>query len=267
MLYRILLAVLATCAAPPAPSVDSLIEDLGSDKFEARQRAESNLFKIGDPALPKLEAAKSDKDLERKSRAKRIYHKIYSNLFAKLAEQTRNTTVSISFGEEKTGRWARTSGVIIYSNKDASYILTCSNLFEQPDKFTIWYKDQEYSYCHLVKMDAEAGLALIRIYLANLPTAKLATTTPKGKICQSGCGGDKKPVLKIGEHVQATNLTKAYHNIEVAHGDAGAGLFHLENYKDMRMLGVIWGKTNNDETQITPVSKIKEFLKDVKQVK
>jgi hypothetical protein len=52
--------------------VGDLIRDLGADEYSARERAESELRKLGDAAIPALREALEDKDPERALRAHRV---------------------------------------------------------------------------------------------------------------------------------------------------------------------------------------------------
>src|SRR5689334_3303005 len=52
--------------------VGDLIRDLGADEYSVRERAESDLRKMGDAAIPALREALEDKDPERALRAHRV---------------------------------------------------------------------------------------------------------------------------------------------------------------------------------------------------
>jgi hypothetical protein len=52
--------------------VDQWIRDLGADSYEAREKAEVQLRRIGQPALPALKKAVVDDDVERAQRARRL---------------------------------------------------------------------------------------------------------------------------------------------------------------------------------------------------
>jgi hypothetical protein len=62
--------------AVEAGEIDLLIEQLGSDKFAVREAAEKKLEKIGEPAVPALQKASRNSDLELRLRAVRIIETI-----------------------------------------------------------------------------------------------------------------------------------------------------------------------------------------------
>jgi hypothetical protein len=66
--------------APESPSVDEkirqLVEDLGADAYEVREKAQAALEKIGKPALEALRKALKGTDLEVSSRAEELIEKI-----------------------------------------------------------------------------------------------------------------------------------------------------------------------------------------------
>jgi hypothetical protein len=59
-------------AAVPGPEIDKLIEQLGSDQFEAREEASRKLLALGEAALPALEKARRAADAEVRRRADRL---------------------------------------------------------------------------------------------------------------------------------------------------------------------------------------------------
>jgi len=61
---------------PATKTVTDLIADLGDADFEKRQAAERALVEIGQPAVPLLQAATTDKDPERADRAKLALQRI-----------------------------------------------------------------------------------------------------------------------------------------------------------------------------------------------
>ena len=60
----------------PQDSVDDLIRQLGSDEFDAREKASDELLRIGAPALPALRKAAESGDAEVRYRIKLILPRI-----------------------------------------------------------------------------------------------------------------------------------------------------------------------------------------------
>src|SRR5262245_44554486 len=84
-------APLPAAAPPTVPStaeVGRLIEQLGDDDFDTRERADARLRAIGEPALDALHGALSSRDLEVRRRARRIVDAVEGKLYV---EQLRLT--------------------------------------------------------------------------------------------------------------------------------------------------------------------------------
>jgi hypothetical protein len=68
----VVLSALLLCQGADDRKVGDLIRDLGADEYSVRERAETELRKLGDAAVPALREALEDKDPERALRAQRV---------------------------------------------------------------------------------------------------------------------------------------------------------------------------------------------------
>jgi hypothetical protein len=71
-----ILVSLVMAQDPDQANVDEWILRLGADEIEIRERAQSELLKIGAPAATSLKRASKDPDFERASRARTILARI-----------------------------------------------------------------------------------------------------------------------------------------------------------------------------------------------
>src|SRR6516225_3210234 len=68
----------SSCAPEPAPAVDQLIRQLGSDDFEEREAAGKALDALGEPAIRPLLRSLRGGDLEVRTRARALVRSIAS---------------------------------------------------------------------------------------------------------------------------------------------------------------------------------------------
>lgn len=68
----IVLSALLLCQGADDKKVADLIRDLGAEEYSVREKAENDLRKMGDAAIPALRQALEDKDAERALRAHRV---------------------------------------------------------------------------------------------------------------------------------------------------------------------------------------------------
>jgi len=68
----VLISALLLCQGADDRKVTDLIRDLGADEYSVRERAENDLKKMGEAAIPALREALEDKDPERALRAHRV---------------------------------------------------------------------------------------------------------------------------------------------------------------------------------------------------
>jgi hypothetical protein len=72
MMAAAVLSALLLCQGADDQKVGDLIRDLGAEEYSVRERAEGELRKMGDAAIPALRQALEDKDPERALRAHRV---------------------------------------------------------------------------------------------------------------------------------------------------------------------------------------------------
>src|SRR6478609_1026111 len=65
-------------AGEKAAEIEKLVKQLASSNPKARERAAKAILKIGEAALPFLNAAKKSDDLELKRRAEELYSKVFT---------------------------------------------------------------------------------------------------------------------------------------------------------------------------------------------
>lgn len=284
MLIRLLLAILAVCAAPPPPSIDKLVENLGSEVFQTREDAEKMLRSTGRLALPSLEKAKSDKDLERKYRATRIFKSVIGPIFDENAEKIAAHTAKIRIvSDPDNRRYVATdlSGLVVRAEKNEKfiYVLTVASSFEGVTSgVKVVFKDKSKKakgdsigkeiVAKIYKVDKELGLAMIRYESTEKPPVALISDKglSEGDVCQAGCGYMMGPQLKKGYYTPKKGGHPEDLNLDIVYGDAGAGVFQLEKFSEMRVVAIVHGVSWNNSSQplVYNHETIKKFMKDIK---
>lgn len=285
MLIRLLFAILVVCAAPPPPSIDKLVDDLGSESFQTREDAEKLLRSTGRPVLPALLKAKQDKDLERKYRAARIYRSIFVPLFDEKAEKTVAHTIKIKIASDpNTRRYSQTelSGLVVRAEKNEKfiYVLTVASSFDGVTSgVKVIFKDKgkdakgkvidKEVVAKIYKVDKELDLAMIRYESTEKPPAAVISDKglAEGNLCQSGCNYVSGPKLNKGYYTPKNGDNPENMDIEISYGDAGAGIFQLENFNEMKVVAIVHGASWNSFSY-SPLfhrhDTIKKFMKDIK---
>jgi hypothetical protein len=120
--------------------IDSLIEQLGSQKWRQREQAQKELEKIGEPALGKLKEATKSDDPERSSRAEKIVGKIEKGLaerrverLAKKAAEAHKPGQKVSDVEREVFRRIARIVVRLRASKDAPVVKQREVLEKEPD--------------------------------------------------------------------------------------------------------------------------------------
>ncbi len=135
------ISVGASVPAVDQAEIDRLVKQLGSDSFQERKAAEEGLVKIGPGAIPALQAAGADADLDRSALSKAALSRIEDALFkapAAVAEQKGRAEVlafspdgrmlacfdtygGIRFFDTRTGRLAKRLQLLGYSANSMTF--------------------------------------------------------------------------------------------------------------------------------------------------
>jgi hypothetical protein len=263
--FAILLVTVVFAAAPPAKpptdkQINDLIEKLGDDEFDVRQKAHRDLDNIGRHAYKHLLKAKKNRDLEVVIRSSKLLKKIEAPMFDKLCHSVKKYTVAVVHnGFTFDGHM---SGVLVKSTKDKTYVLTC--WFQSYDdfccggnqSFDIEYGGKTYSG-EIVKKDSGTQMALVSFEKGNIPCVTFSDKTPSGYACMWGAGTDRKISLRKGDIGKEDGKNSYY--IETENGDAGAPIFFFEEGR-LYLTAMAWGHSSCAE--VMESADIKEFLKD-----
>src|SRR5687767_450207 len=93
MTYCLLACLLSTIVfaqesiAPPDKEMQQLIQNLGSEQFDVREKASSRLVEVGPAAIPHLKTLRGSDDAEVVSRSKAIIDAIYNSYAQQLRTQ------------------------------------------------------------------------------------------------------------------------------------------------------------------------------------
>jgi hypothetical protein len=251
--------------------ISKLIQDLGDDSFQTREKASKRLLEIGEPALPALQKALKSEDAEVRWRASRIYRTTTAKLFDAASKKAVEVTVPVVLPH------AQLSGTVIYSDKKKSHILTCSYGFYPNDQWWGNGDGKPVKECEIeiggksytgkvIYDDNNVGLTLVEIEKGGLPVAKFAKNKLEvhSTICQAGVGANKQAKIRKGDVREKTEKGDPVYGIEIENGDGGAGIFALQD-RELYLHAVIWGvESEGGAPRVVSASEIATFLKDSK---
>lgn len=260
-----LVAAIAFAAAPPPKhptdkQVAELIEKLGDDSFDTRQKASKDLENFGNHPYKLLLKNRSHEDLEIRHRVSKLLKKIEVPMFDKLCQSVKKYTVAVVHkGFSFDGHM---SGVLIKSTNKKTFVLTCWFVSYCGDgcnqSFDIEYEGKTYKG-EIVKKDSTTQMALVSFEKGKVPCATFSKKSPSGYACMWGAGGDRKIALRTGDIGKEEDKNRYYIGTEA--GDAGAPIYFFKEGR-LYLTAMAWGYGYSC-TEIVESPDIREFLKDV----
>lgn len=261
----ILVAAMAFAAGPPTrpptdKQVNELIEKLGDDDFDTRQKASKDLENFGNHPYKHLLKARKHEDLEIRNRVSKLLAKIEEPMFKKVCPSVKKYTVAVVHkGFSFDGHM---SGVLVKSTNKKTYVLTCWFAAYCGDgdnqSFDIEYDGKTYKG-DIVKKDAATQMALVSFDKGKVPCATFSKKAPGGYACMWGAGTDRKITLRTGNVGKEDGKNRYYLGTE--NGDAGSPIYFFEEGR-LYLAAMAWG-SGYSCTEIVESADIMEFLKDV----